>query len=533
MSTAVTNFTMSCWCYPTSISAEQVVIGNGSDTDGSGFSLEIDNSWQILIFGVQRFDTGVDVFPYLNTWVHIALVNTAGSSQFWLNGVAIGGTDSTGSGGTPQVWTIGGDQYPSHGSFIRNLQGNVADAAFWNVPLLQFELQGLASGRRPGRFRRPSLKFWMPLDGLASPEPDLSGNANNGTLSGTTKVFGPPFGPFTWTKGTYLPSGTSPPPPPTTETNINFIATGYRPTILLPSQQFVSQLGTALPPPPATAETNIDFTVQGYKPTSLNKPTSPFAPQDITTYPETNVNLTVRGYKPTIILPSLSFAPQDVTTYPETNTNLIVRGYKSTTIYSVPPFAPEDQTAPPSEANTSLTVRGYTSTLIRPILSFAPQDVSSTPQSETNTNFTAIGYKSITLLPFHSFAPEDQTAPPNEANTSQIVKGYKPTDLQPAQSFAPQDASSIPQPETDVNLVVRGYHPTSLTRPIPFFAPKDQTTVQETDVNFVARGYRPTKFQFVFPSYSPYAPSVIITAQVWQYLDMEMNAGFYSLDMGL
>jgi hypothetical protein len=32
---------------------------------------------------------------------------------------------------------------------------------------------------------------------LASPEPDLSGNKNNGTLTGTTNTFGPPILPFT------------------------------------------------------------------------------------------------------------------------------------------------------------------------------------------------------------------------------------------------------------------------------------------------------------------------------------------------
>jgi hypothetical protein len=38
---------------------------------------------------------------------------------------------------------------------------------------------------------------WWPLDGFASPEVDLSRNAFNGALTGTTAAFGPPLMPFT------------------------------------------------------------------------------------------------------------------------------------------------------------------------------------------------------------------------------------------------------------------------------------------------------------------------------------------------
>jgi hypothetical protein len=37
-----------------------------------------------------------------------------------------------------------------------------------------------------------NLKGWWPLDGYQSPEPDLSGNGNNGTLTGTAQVLGAP-----------------------------------------------------------------------------------------------------------------------------------------------------------------------------------------------------------------------------------------------------------------------------------------------------------------------------------------------------
>jgi hypothetical protein len=37
----------------------------------------------------------------------------------------------------------------------------------------------------------------LPLDGIQTTEPDLSGFARNGTLTGTSAVAGPPFTQFT------------------------------------------------------------------------------------------------------------------------------------------------------------------------------------------------------------------------------------------------------------------------------------------------------------------------------------------------
>jgi hypothetical protein len=75
--------------------------------------------------------------------------------------------------------------------------GSVADVAIWQAALTATEAAALARGARPNTIRPASLTFWVPLDGYASPEPDLSKNANNVTLTGTTLAFGPPFAPFT------------------------------------------------------------------------------------------------------------------------------------------------------------------------------------------------------------------------------------------------------------------------------------------------------------------------------------------------
>lgn len=75
--------------------------------------------------------------------------------------------------------------------------GPLADVAVWNVILTTSEITALCRGARPSRVRPLSLLSWWPLDGLQSPEPDLSGNAHNGTLTGTASALGPPFMPFT------------------------------------------------------------------------------------------------------------------------------------------------------------------------------------------------------------------------------------------------------------------------------------------------------------------------------------------------
>jgi hypothetical protein len=75
----------------------------------------------------------------------------------------------------------------------QSFTGYLADLAVWTAGLTAIEADALWKGARPSDVRPRSLAAWLPLDGDVSPEPDISGFANNGTVTSATKIFGPPF----------------------------------------------------------------------------------------------------------------------------------------------------------------------------------------------------------------------------------------------------------------------------------------------------------------------------------------------------
>ncbi len=146
--------------------------------------------------------------PTIGSWAHIAFVgplNTGGPLTAYGNGASVGSTGSSqlAVGSTPQI-VIGND------AFSQPFLGSMADMAFWNTALSAAEIAALAKGVRPYQIHSESLYFWSAIDGLQSPEPDLSGKANNGTVTGTTLAFGPPIVPFTPRWPLLTPSVASP-----------------------------------------------------------------------------------------------------------------------------------------------------------------------------------------------------------------------------------------------------------------------------------------------------------------------------------
>ena len=136
------------------------------------------------------------------TWYHVAgtYVPTSGGNGNWalyVNGISVAtATNTQGPEHSAEPPAIGAAIFS--GAPQRFLNGRAADAAGWNVVLSAGEIAALANGARPNTIRPTALQGWWPLDGLQSPEPDLSGKATNGTVTGTALApGGPPVMQFT------------------------------------------------------------------------------------------------------------------------------------------------------------------------------------------------------------------------------------------------------------------------------------------------------------------------------------------------
>jgi hypothetical protein len=164
---------------------------------------------------VSTHDSANNVAPTTNSWIHATGVVTAGGTQTL--GIYYNGTFTSNSSMSFPQGTFTSTTFEIGSNLAGNSfwTGKIADLALWfhgasGVPLTALEDAAITAGVRPSQIRPKDLVAYWPFDGLASPEPDLSGNKNNGTLTGTAQIFGPPFTPFTrrWPQFTQLP------PPP-------------------------------------------------------------------------------------------------------------------------------------------------------------------------------------------------------------------------------------------------------------------------------------------------------------------------------
>lgn len=183
------SFTFSVWGFPT---------GTGIRTFVSGYALgavqvrvNADNTIYLVKQGVAGILLSTATVTN-SAWNHVAVTDTGSAQSITVNS----GTPKTGSTAvsytayTNETYRV---SYPGTEQYL----GSMADWAFWNVILTQEEIKALAAGIRPYRIRPKSLICYLPLGGLSSPEPDLSGNAFNGVVTGATYANDPPFTMFT------------------------------------------------------------------------------------------------------------------------------------------------------------------------------------------------------------------------------------------------------------------------------------------------------------------------------------------------
>jgi hypothetical protein len=216
--------TSSCWFNPTTIADMDIFAAGNEQVGGNGYNyLQLKGADGKVT--VQNFD-GVN-FPAAKcptvlstgTWYHVCGMSSYSGGNV-TESVFINGANKTSNTAT-LTNNFSGSTKTSIGVFNGSSlsgynNGTIADCAIWNVILTDAEVLALANGARPSTIRPLSLVGWWPLDGLQSPEPDLSGFVNNMTLTNSpAAAAGPPlmmftprwpaFNPFTLPSGVVVP----------------------------------------------------------------------------------------------------------------------------------------------------------------------------------------------------------------------------------------------------------------------------------------------------------------------------------------
>jgi hypothetical protein len=187
--------TLACWYKPTTSNAAAALLSLlASGTANRVFQIGVNASG--VPFVNERGNAGAvgaaGSALTNGSWAHIAGAMNAGTTGGrvpYLNGVA--GTTSTASVGTPPVpdrTTIGADTPSVAGTYTEFANGIIAEAAIWNVLLSAAEIAALSRGVRPLRIRPGNLKFYAPIWGTGSPEPDYTAGQHPLTLTGAPAV---------------------------------------------------------------------------------------------------------------------------------------------------------------------------------------------------------------------------------------------------------------------------------------------------------------------------------------------------------
>ena len=124
----------------------------------------------------------------LNTWTHLCITwdTTANEMRAYVNGAQVGTTQTalTQGAGTLVNYSIGNDVWNDY--FV----GGVAEFAQWSVAITAADIAALGKGISPSQIRPASLKDYIPILGVNSPENNLIRTAS--TITGTAAVLAHP-----------------------------------------------------------------------------------------------------------------------------------------------------------------------------------------------------------------------------------------------------------------------------------------------------------------------------------------------------
>ena len=121
----------------------------------------------------------------IGKWYHLIVVYDQSNVILYLDGKEEARTAVT------SVFSPTGDLVIGAGIALDSFDGNVGSTAIWNTDLHKKDIALLTEGELPLRIRPDALVRYWPIYGYTSPEPDLSGNAAHGTVTGTTSAAPP------------------------------------------------------------------------------------------------------------------------------------------------------------------------------------------------------------------------------------------------------------------------------------------------------------------------------------------------------
>ena len=121
--------------------------------------------------------------------------NGANTEALYNNNTLIGSSSSGIGFGTGTGYNLGNS---ATFAGLNPLNGQQCELTYWSgINLTTNEIAALVTGARSTRIRSASIALYVPMFGLQSPEPDLSGNAYAGTVTGTALANHAPITPFT------------------------------------------------------------------------------------------------------------------------------------------------------------------------------------------------------------------------------------------------------------------------------------------------------------------------------------------------
>lgn len=190
-STVISDFTIGCWVRRTTADAGATSYPFYNGVPASdGWGIQCQGSLVGGFYGGVLESIGSATLT-ANVWTHACLRRTVGgAARFFRNGVQQGAGDDNVTPNTPTT------------SVLSSIAGNhvieIADAFILERALSNNEILGLGTGAQIRDVLGQLPKLYVPFWGIDSPEPDLSGNVYNATLSGSPAAANhAPTEPFT------------------------------------------------------------------------------------------------------------------------------------------------------------------------------------------------------------------------------------------------------------------------------------------------------------------------------------------------